>query len=637
MRSERAVGGMPESGDSRFILNRLNLRTKVTLLLVALSLGPLLIFGMVNVNRAIEGGEKAERLRFAQEATFVARAFDELFERALSGVQDLARRFPVERYDFEEAARRLDRGAGLSPSLDGWRDAEAALGLRRDFAKVFLADAQGRIFFIHPYTHLDEVISLRDQPWFDRVGASGGIALSDSHRLTSSHRPALVAVDPLRHRRGEVAGYVGAIVEPTALQEALGSRLRLDVGARADGRSMLLVGPDGQIAAHSDPALIGLHAPPYLQALRSPGTDEVEVDGEQLLVARAPLWQSGWYVQVLTPTRVAYRHVYVLIWLLTAVIILTFVFVLFFADSIATLLLRPIRELERGAQMIGAGALDYRIEMDDHSHDELGRLARTFNEMGENLLRSRKQVEGYSRSLELANQELDAMVFGITHDLKKLLRGIEAFASFLEEDYADLLDEEGVDLVRSISGNVNRINKLADDLTELVERGREKAESVTFDLGELLEEVRERVLERRKGEVIIQPGMPEVVGDPAQMTLVFTNLIDNGLKFNRQALPVVEVRWADKGLHWQIEVIDNGIGIDPRYHAQIFDLFTRLNQQDEFPGSGAGLNLSRRIVEEHRGDLAVESEPGAGARFIVTLPKDHGVLTSPGFRLPRGG
>ena len=128
---------------------------------------------------------------------------------------------------------------------------------------------------------------------------------------------------------------------------------------------------------------------------------------------------------------------------LIAVILLTILLVLFFADYLASVLLRPIHELERGAKMIGSGALHHRIRVDGHQHDELGRLASSFNQMGESLQTSEKKVRAYSRSLETAREELDALVDGIATDLKKSLRTVEAFASFLQEDYDVALGEDG--------------------------------------------------------------------------------------------------------------------------------------------------------------------------------------------------
>ena len=620
---------MSRSGPAWARLARLSLRTKVTLLLLALSLGPLLLAGLVNVNRAVEGGKRGERTRYAQAATFAAANLDGLFTRAHGAVRHLARRFPVETFDFDGAARAL-KTDGLRPTVGGWRDPLSHTGPDANFSTVFAALADGQVFYAHPYHNIERAPSLRHHTWFESLGPEGGLAMGTLAPLTSKTRPAFISVAPIYDHQRQLVGYVGGVMSSTRLDEIVSATVG---DASQDGRALVLLDRSGQIAAGTLSHAIGRAAPTELLALRRIGTSEAMVDGERMLVARASVGQTGWLLQLLIPTHRAYREVYGLIWLLTIVTVLTFVFVLLFADYLATVLLQPIRELEQGAEMFGAGALDYRIDLQTHGGDELGLLASAFNDMGERLLTSRREVEAYSRNLETANQELDAMVYAITHDLKRALRGIEAFATFIEEDYGGRLDTDGVDLVHGIVRNVDRINVLADDLIGLVEQERDQGEVSSFRVGEVLSEARKRALDREQhGEVVVQPDMPRVAADRAQLLLAFDNLISNGLRFNDNPRPRVAISSTDDGVYWRFEVQDNGLGIDPRYHDRIFELFTRLNHADEFPGTGTGLNLVRRIVEAHRGTISVVSAPGEGSTFTVLLPKDPGKLTSPGLR-----
>ncbi|MEZ4473030.1 MAG: ATP-binding protein [bacterium] len=153
----------------------------------------------------------------------------------------------------------------------------------------------------------------------------------------------------------------------------------------------------------------------------------------------------------------------------------------------------------------------------------------------------------------------------------------------------------------------------------------------------MVEEARDRVFERRKGLVHLPADLPEVHADRLQLVMMFDNLIDNGLKFNVNTPAEVWIRCVDEGLDWRIEVQDNGIGIDERYHQQVFELFRRLNHQDDYPGAGTGLNLVRRIVEDHRGTIGITSAPGAGTTVTVTLPKEPMLLTLPGIRVGVAG
>lgn len=613
---------------------RRSLRGKVLVLLLAIGLGPLLIAGGVNINRAVEKGKVSERQRLAQAARFAAVSVTDLFARGLEDVRLLARRFPVESFDFAAAERALDRGSRLA-ALEQWRDAPLISRLVQEFATLFVALDDGRVVYTTPFSN-HPLIDMAERPWFEALADRGGLAPGPLPPLTSKADPGVVVFAPLLHRDGRAAGYLGAVIASDVLADILA---RAEDGLADSGsRTMVaIIGPDGHIAAHSDASRVGSPLEGELWSDRAPGTRELMLGGVPVVASWGDVGRAGWKVVIVTHRDDAYRYVYGLIWLLMVVIVLTFVLVLLMADYSARRLLEPIHELEQGAQMIGAGSLDYRIELDTHNRDELGRLAHSFNAMGESVQRSRQQLETYGRSLETARKELDAIVYGITHDLKKSLRGIEAFASFLGEDYADDLDEDGLEMLGSIAVNVDRINQLADDLIGLVEHEREPGQPTSFEAQALLEEVRERVLERHRGEVVLEGEMPTITGDRARLMLVFDNLIDNGLKFNRSAEPRVVVRCHDGMLTWRFDVTDNGIGIEPRFHDRIFELFARLNQQDEFAGNGTGLNLARRIVEEHRGQLAVGAHPDGGCVFTVTLPKESEALTEPSlaaWRLP---
>jgi signal transduction histidine kinase len=614
------------------MLARISLRQKVTALLLSLSLGPLAIAGFVNQNRAVESGKASVGQRQAQAARFAAESYEDLFSSVEQDLRELAKQMTPKTFEPERARASMSTGDAYVPE---WRLIKFLTDVGNRYVATFLALSDGSIFAAYP-SYRPIARRLGEMEWFRTLDRRSPIALGQIPQLTN--RAGIIAMHEVAGDDGP-HGWIGAILSPARVEKIL--ELTLSAGARHDAQAevpeqVALVSPDGRFAAHTRRDLVGQPVPPELAALRTPGTSEHELDGARHLVARAEVGRRGWYVMFVSPADLAYRDIYALTWMLTVVILLTFVFVLLLADHLTTVLLRPVQELERGSEMIGAGALDYRIELSSHTGDELGRLAGAFNEMGENLLRNRRELDAYSRNLEVANQELDAMVYAITHDLKKSLRGIEAFSTFLQEDYAERLDEEGNDLVRSIIGNVNRINQLADDLIGLVEHERERSASTRFDMGELLREARDRALERYPGEVILPPGLPEVYADRQRLLLVFVNLITNGLKFNESRPPRVEIRYEDLGVYWEFKVIDNGIGIDPRYHQQIFELFSRLHHQGQFAGSGTGLNLARRIIEEHRGTLSVDSAPGRGSTFIVSLPKDPALLTSPGITPPGG-
>lgn len=605
------------------LLARLSLRLKVMGLLLVLSLAPLLVAGGVNVHRAVERGKQAEQARYSLAAQSAAQAFGDLARRARSEARTLAQRFPAETVDFDAALRARAKGERIPVDVD-WTEADLIHQLNDAEITTVLAAKDGRVLQTVPFRNVGD-IHIGDL--LDRIPPGGGLLTGHLPPLTDSRWPALVAISPVVDG-DEIAGWVVLFAHGTRLHElvvAAARDLKAVVGVFDEaGRQVVLSQeePDGKGDVLQ-----------WTQPTAPHGAREEQRGPEEWLVAWAQVPGAPLVVQMRVQASTAYRHVYVLIWLLIAVIVLTLVLVFFFADYLASVLLRPIHELEQGAKMIGSGALHHRIRVDGHQHDELGRLANAFNSMGESLQTSGKKISAYSRSLESAREELDALVDGIATDLKKSLRTVEAFASFLQEDYGRQLGEDGAGLVRGVLSNIGRIERFADDITRLVHREKMRGDASRFSLGALLEEVKAQVLSQHAGVVLIEPNLPEIHADRAQLVMLFDNLIVNGLKFNRSDPPTVSITCVDDVLDWRIEVTDNGIGIAPDNHQQIFELFSRLHRHHEFAGTGTGLNLARRIVEDHRGTISVESTLGEGATFVVTLPKRPQMLTLPGIRI----
>jgi chemotaxis family two-component system sensor kinase Cph1 len=122
------------------------------------------------------------------------------------------------------------------------------------------------------------------------------------------------------------------------------------------------------------------------------------------------------------------------------------------------------------------------------------------------------------------------------------------------------------------------------------------------------------------GATVTHDPLPVVPGDPAQIEQVFSNLLSNALKFRGAAAPRVHVGAVRRGDDWEFSVHDNGIGVDPAYAGQIFEMFERLHSQEQYPGTGMGLAICRKVVENHHGRIWLDTGSGAGARFVFTLP-----------------
>jgi len=222
------------------------------------------------------------------------------------------------------------------------------------------------------------------------------------------------------------------------------------------------------------------------------------------------------------------------------------------------------------------------------------------------------------------NAELRHFTHAVAHDLKEPLRTIQAFSQFLADDLGDRVDEDAAQYLSGIGRCTGHLMLLVDDLLRLSE-----LENVPMRLGQTpLDEVFAQVrsllhsaVEARGGTLRVARSMPVLEADAGRLVMLFQNLVANGLKFNDASTPTVEVTATlmDSDIV-EIAVRDNGIGIPEEHQMSIFNIFHRLHRRSEYPGTGAGLAIVRKIVEAHRGAVHVESTEGAGATFRVRLP-----------------
>jgi len=223
------------------------------------------------------------------------------------------------------------------------------------------------------------------------------------------------------------------------------------------------------------------------------------------------------------------------------------------------------------------------------------------------------------------NEKLEQFSHVVSHDLKEPLRTIEAFSGFLVEDYADRLDEEGVGYLNKLRTTSKRMRELIDDLLKLARIRLDSASFERINLNRVLEEVKEDLEARLRGVSLqVEPDLPAVRGNKTWVRELFANLISNAVKYNDKALPTVHVGSVRDGKETgciPFFVRDNGIGIEARYHERIFGIFEKLNPREDYEGTGVGLAICKRIVEEHKGGIWVESEVGTGSTFYFTLPK----------------
>jgi PAS domain S-box-containing protein len=236
-----------------------------------------------------------------------------------------------------------------------------------------------------------------------------------------------------------------------------------------------------------------------------------------------------------------------------------------------------------------------------------------------------------NQELHRSNQDLEQFAYAASHDLAEPLRAISLPITLLSRRYAGQLDEDADAYISFIVDGCARMQQMIDSLLVYSRVGRLESRTETVDLSRVLEGVLEQLrptIEERRAVVTSDP-LPVVVAVPVQMTQVLQNLVSNALKFTApDVVPRAHVGCERRGASWWVTVDDNGIGIDPAHRERVFGMFKRLHSREEYPGTGIGLALVKKIVERHGGEVGVEDGPaGTGCRFWFTLPAD--ASTSP--------
>ncbi|MBI5630548.1 MAG: HAMP domain-containing protein [Elusimicrobia bacterium] len=301
--------------------------------------------------------------------------------------------------------------------------------------------------------------------------------------------------------------------------------------------------------------------------------------------------------------------------------------ILFLGMSLLLLrrILRPIRLMSQATAKIGRR--EYEVEVPVDSSDELGALARNFNSMSRALAQStvsREELERKMAELARSNSDLEQFAYVASHDLQEPLRKVASYAELLARRHRGRLDPEADKFIDYILGGVARMRALIVDLLTYSRAGRLERGFSRVDTGVVLNGVLENLEAtiRESGAEISHGPLPSVAADSVEMTQLFGNLVGNAIKFRGPSPPRVRVECEARAQEWLFSVRDNGIGIDPRYAEQIFVIFKRLHARSEYPGTGIGLALAKKIVERAGGRIWVESQLGRGSVFYFTWPME---------------
>lgn len=235
---------------------------------------------------------------------------------------------------------------------------------------------------------------------------------------------------------------------------------------------------------------------------------------------------------------------------------------------------------------------------------------------------AQRKLEQITAELKRSNQELEQFAYVAAHDLQEPLRAITSYTQILALEYQDQLDETAIEYVNFIVDGTIRMQQLIQDLLAYSRVGTRGKAFVLTDSNVVLNQALKnlQVAIAEKHAIITYDHLPIILGDKIQLIQLFQNLISNAIKFHREEFPQVHISAHLKDREWLFSVKDNGIGIKQTYLDRIFEIFKRLHSRQEFPGTGIGLAICKKIVNFHHGRIWAESELGVGTTFYFTFP-----------------
>lgn len=228
--------------------------------------------------------------------------------------------------------------------------------------------------------------------------------------------------------------------------------------------------------------------------------------------------------------------------------------------------------------------------------------------------------------LERSNENLEQFACVASHDLQEPLRMVTSYMALLERRIQNKLDQDSKEFMQFAVDGSSRMQQLINDLlsySRVTTKGKPFEPTNSEEVfGTVLKNLEAAINE--SGAKVSHDPLPVVTADGGQITRLFQNLVGNAIQYrDSQKAPEVHVSAQKKGAEWVFSVRDNGIGIDPQYHDRIFGIFQRLHTREQYPGTGIGLAVCKKIVERHGGEIRVESEVGKGSTFYFSLPDSN--------------
>ena len=519
------------------------------------------------------------------------------------------------------------------------------------FDYVELLKPDGTIYLLEPYNLQVNALSgsRASADWYKQLMSSGNIVISNLHISNATRQPVVTIATPVRNSDGQLVGiWAGGLSLDTLSKIGLtGSQTGTPkrYGYVTDSRGLI-------IAHQANPTYVleqtdFSSTPPVRAALAGQeGTIQYisPIDSLENFAAYMPLTVTGWTVVYVVPIKVAFAPIYTLARYIGLIGLLAVIAMGLGGLVIARQVTKPIGQLREAAVTMGTGDLRQRIKVT--TGDEIGQLAREFNRMAVSLSSKEAQLRDYATQLEQkveertrelheseeelrktvadlerSNAELERFAYVASHDLQEPLRMISSYTQLLAKRYQGKLDADADDFIGYAVDGAKRMQQLINDLLAYSRVGTRGKLFTPTDCETVFDTAVANLdisIEENKAKVTHDP-LPTVMADEGQLVQLFQNLIGNGIKFHGRKPPRVHVSAEQKKKEWVFSVKDNGIGIDPQYFDRVFIIFQRLHRA-EYPGTGIGLAIAKRIVHRHGGRIWIESQPGKGSTLYFTIP-----------------
>ncbi|MFW9901272.1 MAG: ATP-binding protein [Candidatus Thorarchaeota archaeon] len=241
--------------------------------------------------------------------------------------------------------------------------------------------------------------------------------------------------------------------------------------------------------------------------------------------------------------------------------------------------------------------------------------------LSEHITKREIEFNEIMEDLRRSNEDLQQFAYVASHDLQEPLRAIVSFSQLLEDKYKNKIDKDGKEFIHFITDGAKKMNTLIKDLLSYSRITTHAKPSKLTNLESILKDALFNLQEsiKESGAVITYDKMPILKVDKTQFTQLFQNLLSNAIKFRRKETPKIHIGVNKINDEWIFSVKDNGIGIESKFFDKLFNIFYRLHTKEEYPGTGIGLPICKKIVQRYGGKIWVESEIGKGSTFFFTI------------------